>query len=245
MKRITAVTIAACAALSFLASCAKDAMRPDGDWQLATVTLRPQADGSFYIRQDDSTALVVSNSDLQKYPFGSDGEKRALVQFVIDDNAPTPSGMDLTEYKYRYSITLSSIDTIFTKDPVPSTGSDEVFGNDALGLYLSDSGFFPYTVIEDGYLNVGFNIDWAIPQLKHSINLVTGTNPDDPYEVHLRHDAGADSSSGVRRDCLVAFPLRSLPDTHGKTVKLTLKWLSSVTGEIESAEFDYRTRTDW
>ena len=41
------------------------------------------------------------------------------------------------------------------------------------------------------------------------------------------------------------FPLKSLPDTGGKTVKLTLKWYSSTQREMVEKQFDYCSRTDW
>ena len=53
------------------------------------------------------------------------------------------------------------------------------------------------------------------------------------------HNAFGDTN-GRMGDGLVAFKLDGLPDTQGKTVKLTLKW-NSFSGE-KSAEFDYCTR---
>lgn len=57
------------------------------------------------------------------------------------------------------------------------------------------------------------------------MNLLTGVNPDDPYEVEFRHDAEGDDERKWG-DGLVAFSLKDLPDTEGKTVTLKLRWQS-------------------
>ena len=54
---------------------------------------------------------------------------------------------------------------------------------------------------------------------------LTGVNPDDPYEVEFRHDAEGDDERKWG-DGLVAFSLKDLPDTEGKTVTLKLRWQS-------------------
>ena len=66
--------------------------------------------------------------------------------------------------------------------------------------------------------------------------LVKGANS---YEVVLHHDAKGDVR-GVVRDGYVAFRLNDLPDTHGKTVDLTLKW-QSFSGP-KSVKFKYKSR---
>ena len=60
---------------------------------------------------------------------------------------------------------------------------------------------------------------------KHNINLLTGVNPDNPYEVELRHDANGDIG-GSMGDALIAFNLDDLPPKDGQTVKLKLNWKS-------------------
>ena len=94
-------------------------------------------------------------------------------------------------------------------------------------------------IAEDGYLTLRFRTRWGNNGVAHFVNLFTGVNPDDPYEVEFRHNAFGDVN-GVWGDALVAFRLSDLPDTEGKTVKLTLKY-KSFSGE-KSIQFDYCSR---
>ena len=95
------------------------------------------------------------------------------------------------------------------------------------------------TVAEDGYLTLRFRALWG-GQNPHYINLVTGVNPENPYEVELRHNVNGDPQN-YWRDALVAFNLNeALPDTKGKTVKLTIRWRSSQ--GYKKVDFDYCSR---
>ena len=95
------------------------------------------------------------------------------------------------------------------------------------------------TVAEDGYLTLRFRALWG-GQKVHYINLVTGVNPENPYEVELRHNANGDPQNYLR-DALVAFNLNdAVPDTEGKTVKLTIRWRSSQ--GYKKVDFDYCSR---
>ena len=113
--------------------------------------------------------------------------------------------------KYNQVIHVNWIDSILTKKPVPSLGSDtenrEKYGEDMVDI----------------------GRDW-----------VTGVNPENPYEVELRHNANGDPQN-YWRDALVAFNLNdAVPDTEGKTVKLTIRWRSSQ--GYKKVDFDYCSR---
>lgn len=95
------------------------------------------------------------------------------------------------------------------------------------------------TVAEDGYLTLRFRALWG-GQKVHYINLISGVNPDNPYEVELRHNVNGDPQN-YWRDALVAFNLNdAVPDTEGKTVKLTIRWRSSK--GYKKVYFDYCSR---
>jgi len=128
------------------------------------------------------------------------------------------------------------MDSILTKKTVPDSAlvNDSLYGNDPVDI-VDDW----VTVAEDGYLTLRFSTLWGNRGIAHKVNLLTGGNPDNPYEVEFRHDACGDAGSW-RSDALVAFDLGKLPDTGGRTVKLTLVW-QSFRGR-RTAEFDYCTR---
>ena len=191
----------------------------------ALVTVKNASDNSCYLQLDERTTLLPVN--MKSSPFGGK-EVRALVNY---SNVDEPSGV------YSQAVHVNWIDSLLTKSMAPNLGeaeNDEVYGDDPVEM-VADW----VTIAEDGYLTLRFRTRWGNPSLKHFVNLISTNNPEDPYEVEFRHNAYGDTY-GQAGDGLVAFSLASLPDTEGKTVKLTLKW-HSFTGD-KSVQFDYCTR---
>ena len=191
----------------------------------ALVTVKNASDNSCYLQLDERTTLLPVN--LKSSPFGAK-EVRALVNY---SNVDEPSGA------YSQAVYVNWIDSLLTKPMAPNLGeaqNDEVYGDDPVEM-VADW----VTIAEDGYLTLRFRTVRGNPSLKHFVNLISTNNPEDPYEVEFRHNAYGDTY-GQAGDGLVAFSLASLPDTEGKTVKLTLKW-HSFTGD-KSVQFDYCTR---
>lgn len=230
MKRFKKLALAALGVIVFsvtMGSCSTD---DDNDWYWssvpnALVTVKLAGDGC-YLQLDDSTTLLPTNL---KKPFG-DKEVRALVNYTVS-NQKDP--------KYSAVVNVNWIDSILTKKPVPSLATekenDEKYGNDAVDIVRDW-----VTLAEDGYLTLRFRTLWGGVKA-HTINLVADVNPKNPYEVELRHNANGDPLLRWG-DGLVAFDLNDiLPDTHGKTVKLTIKWKS--TAGNKSVDFDYCSRT--
>lgn len=188
----------------------------------ALVTVCPSADGTFTMQLDDSTTLTPAN--MQQSPFGNK-EVRALVNcYQVDGTA-----------KDENKVNIVWMDSIRTKLPVQTTGSDDakVYGNDPIEV-VKDW----VTVAEDGYLTLRFRTRWGGNRV-HYINLVTGTNPNDPYDLVLRQNAQGDTN-GQMGDALIAFNLNDLKRVNGDKVKLTLHW-NSFSGE-KSTTFDLRLR---
>lgn len=237
-RKIKFILAVAIAVLS-LDSCNKNNQDPVTYYQ-ASVTLK-QKDGILYMRQDDSTALISSN--LSKYPYAGSAEHRAMILFSTTFQKSKTS---VSGFKNTYDIELKALDSTMTKKPVISKGTpaldEKAYGKDPVGLYFSPT--FPPTMVEDGYLSITFAFRYG-GNVIHSIDLVTGVDAEDPYTVELRHNANGDFEDYESSGNMIAFPLKSLPDTKGKTVKLTLKWTSLATGQKESAQFDYCTRNDW
>ena len=193
-------------------------------WPNALVTVKPTSADAFYMQLDDNTTLKPVN--VAASPFG-EKEVRALVNYTEVDEE---SG------EYTQAVHINWIDSLLTKPMAADLGeeNDEVYGTDPVEM-IGDW----VTIAEDGYLTLRFRTVWGDPGKKHFVNLLSTNNPDDPYEVEFRHNAYGDTY-GQYADGLVAFRLDALPDTEGKTVKLTLKW-KSFSGE-KSAQFDYCTR---
>lgn len=184
----------------------------------ALVTVRPLADKGFSMQLDDNTTLYPSN--LKTSPFGVK-EVRALVNFRAETLA---NGKPVNVY-------VNWIDSIRTKQPVATAGADndKFYGNDPIEI-VKDW----VTVAEDGYLTLRIRTRWGAAQPIHYVNLLTGTNPNNPYELELRHDARGDVN-GRMGDALIAFNLNNLPKNNDKKVTIKLNW-TSFTGK-KSAEF--------
>ncbi len=208
--------------LVFFPACTNS--EPNLTYPTALVTVRPMGDSAFFMQLDDSTVLRASN--LQKPPFGAK-EVRALV------NYSEPTTRDSMKY-----VQVNWIDSIRTKQPVPTAGSknDSLYGNAPIEIVRDW-----VTIAEDGYLTLRLRTYWGNTGKVHYINLLTGTNPDNPYEVELRHNANGDTGGRVG-DALIAFNLNDLAaaDDKGKKIKLTLRWKSS-SGD-KSIDFDLRMR---
>lgn len=198
----------------------------------AIVTVKPIDDASCYLQLDDKTALWPVS--FGKSPYG-DKEVRAFANYK---EVEMPAGVD--KEKYDKAVQINWLDSILTKAAVPTEGEEidkEKYGTDPVEIFNDWM-----TVVEDGYITLHFYTLWGNSNIKHSVNLITGTNSEDPYEVVFRHNAFEDQCY-YKGDGIAAFRLNEiLPDTEGKTVTLTLKW-ESFNG-TKSAEFDYCTRKD-
>ncbi len=201
----------------------------DGNyWYLypnALVTVVPVSDTSFYMQLDDDTTLEAAN--LKGSPFGNK-EVRALLNYTR---------LYEKSEKYTQLVHVNWIDSILTKPAITAAEAEQDgFTRQDPVEIVRDW----VTIAEDGYLTLRFRTMWGGDKLTpHSVNLVTGVNPENPYEVQFRHDNNSDPAF-VWGDGMAAFRLDGLPDTEGKTVKLKLTW-KSYTGE-KSVEFNYKTR---
>ena len=190
----------------------------------ALVTVKQANDKSVFLQLDEKTTLLPVN--LTTSPFGTK-EVRALVNY---------KEVNESSKEYTKAVYVNWIDSLRTKMMVPDLNSenDAVYGKDPVEI-VNDW----VTIAEDGYLTLRFRIPVGNESKIHIMNLLAGGNPENLYEVELRHNASGDVE-GRMRDALIAFKLDKLPDTNGKTVKLKLKW-KSFSGD-KSVEFDYSTK---
>lgn len=190
----------------------------------ALVTVRPIAGSDAFVMQlNDSVTLQPTN--LKTSPFGQK-EVRALVNYTTEKGN-----------KKSQNVYVNWIDSIRTKQPVQSQGTlvdAQRYGNDPIDIVRDW-----VTVAEDGYLTLRIRTLWGNTNVKHSINLLTDVNPNNPYEVELRHDAKGDID-GKAGDALIAFNLNNMPHEGKQKVRFTLKWKSYM-GE-KSINFDLQFR---
>lgn len=218
----TKLSIGLIALTSILTSCDVDDNFDPSYLPTAIVTVKPTAD-SFVLQLNDSVRLAPSN--MSKSPFG-DKEVRALVNYQIEDKKSDVQ-----------RVHINWIDSIRTKMPVASLGEKdkETFGNDPVEI-MKDW----VTVAEDGYLTLRIRTQWGNSNKVHYLNLLTGTNPKNPYELELRHNANGDIPAKVG-DALIAFNLRDvMSGAENDKVKFTLRW-NSFSG-AKSLEFDLKAK---
>ena len=168
---------------------------------------------------DNNTTLVASN--LTSSPYG-DKEVRAIINY-------TDEGENRGDIR---SVRINWMDSIRTKLPVPyiEEQNDRLYGHDPVEIVRDW-----VTVAEDGYLTLRIRTLWGDRNVKHHVNLLTGKNADDAFEVELRHNAMGDVRGHVG-DALIAFNLNQLPRNGQDAVKLKVHW-TSFSGP-KSAEFD-------
>ena len=227
MKSLKAIIFIIIAALTMpvLQSCDTDDDYVYSDvYPNAMVTVKKTAEGGVYLQLDDKTTLLPVNMKHSPYPLD---EVRAFVSLRLTDDE---SG------KYTRAAYVNWMDSVLTKFTVPTEGDndDSKYGSDPIDIVRHWT-----TVVEDGFITLRVRAPWGDTSKPHYLNLIRGVNENNPYEVELRHDADGDTY-GPGRDAVVAFNLKDLPDTGGKTVKLTLRWLSP-DGE-KTHEFDYCSR---
>lgn len=189
-------------------------------YSTALVTVKATADNKTFLQLDEQTTLFPQNFTSQLY---GGKEVRALMSFnELDKQTPG----------FSKTIHVNWIDSIRTKDMITLQGNTpiEKYGNDPLEI-VNDW----VTIAEDGYLTLRVRTLWGNIGKVHSFNLIGNLNPDNPFEVELRHNANGDIH-GKMADALIAFRLSALPKQYPSDQRLTLKW-KSFDGGIKQAYF--------
>lgn len=219
MKRAKLTLGMVCLVASCLiSSCMND---DDENWILshptALVTVYTSENNAVQLQLDESTILTPTN--ITK-PLFDGKEVRALVNYTVESQNGS-----------NQNIHVNWIDSIRTKMPVICTSQKEAdgYGEDPLEI-IKDW----VTVAEDGYLTLRIRTKWGNTGKKHILTLVSGLNPENPFELELHHDANGDTK-GTTADALIAFNLNKLADTDLEEKTITLKW-ESFSGE-KTAKF--------
>ncbi len=213
MRRFHApILMAAVAAVAAFVSCGDDddLARYAYYGPNATVTIKPLGENAFYMQLDDTTTMYPTN--VSAPPYG-DREVRAFVNFTEVERVTD---------RYTMSVRLNYVDSFLTKESVPFTDEEgaAAYGDDPVEIIPCW-----FNVFEDGYLTLYFSTLWGKGQVAHYVNLLTGVNPDDPYEVEFRHNAFGDVQ-GQWGNGVVAFKVSGLPEPDGDRVTITLRYNS-------------------
>lgn len=204
MKRTLIAIAAVIAAAVSISSCRSDKFDPDGILINAVVTVK-SVDGRCALQVDDTTKVFPTN--VKNDIFGGK-EVRALTQLTAKQKTPLADGQD---------VEVLWIDSILTKKAVlVEDGID--YGHDPVEVYNDW-----LTVAEDGYVTLHILTSAGYSTKPHIVNLVTGTNPENPYELVFCHDAQGNAGPGTN-DTVIAFNIRDiLPETAGE-VELLIRF---------------------
>lgn len=221
MKKLKFLYLALVAFLAVggFTACNDDEYRVGDIYPSALVTVKPYADLSgCYLQLDNITTLYPVN--ITGLPYGTK-PVRALIEYLAVDDDPK----DCTE-----AVRVVKMQEVLTKQMVQwGTLSQEELGSDPIEI-VKDW----VTLVEDGFLTLRFRTTTSGIGTTHLLNLVQGVNPENPYEVHLRHNANGDTK-GDLADGIVAFDLSSLPGSLNPEQTITVVW-DSFSGK-KSVEF--------
>ena len=195
----------------------ENAPRPNESFQ-AIVTVRKSPPDTIYFQLTDATRLFPYNYDA---PFTA--PYRAICSLTTYETSMGAYG-PITWVEWMEPVEEGAV-----LASAPASAGD--------GLYIMNDWM---TTAEDGYLTLHYVTWWGSGDVRHSLSLHRGLNPQDPYELTLVHDAAGDEAL-EKGDALVCFDLKDLPSTHGETKILTLKWLSGE-GSQEERLFQFRSR---
>ncbi|MCR5409191.1 MAG: hypothetical protein K6E61_08835 [Bacteroidales bacterium] len=185
---------------------------------LAILTVKKSALDTVYFQLNDSTTI---------YPVNYQNKYTRMERVFCDIMA-----WEKRTGSYNHSCNVEWAESIEEGTVVPAgspSGKDYI---DVLDDWM--------TSVEDGYLTVHYDVWWGTNPTAHGFSVVTGTDPEDPYVLHLRHDARGDVKD-EKADGLVCFDINSLPSTEGKYKILTLKWYN-LGGSASEKKFKFKTR---
>lgn len=174
----------------------------------------------------DKANLLVVNDSLTVKPANVVGtmfnkpEVRALVKFAVQGPEVKPGQWVDYVLTNDQEVQILYLDTIRTK---PSTPWDETLDKQLGGAPIDINKSW-MTVAEDGYLTLNYTIMLGTQGNPHSLHLLKGGNPANPYELQLRHTDRGDYGSRYAEG-LVAFDIKDiLPVGTDKKLTLTVRY---------------------
>lgn len=171
----------------------------------ALVTVKTGDDGNSYFQIDKNTVAHLTNVNGKLY---EGKEVRALTQF---------ERVNTDGKSQDWQARVFWVDSILTKKAVPSVDvqTDSEYGSDPLEVTRSWT-----TVAEDGYITLHFFTRWGFGG-KHRVTLVSGVNPENPFEFDFRHNAFGDTE-GQMSYGIVAFNIKDVIAQAGEPTEVTI-----------------------
>ncbi|MGN0213909.1 MAG: hypothetical protein ACI4AH_03765 [Muribaculaceae bacterium] len=216
---LTAIAFMACA--TAFVSCDDDDDNDLKDTYYAIVTLKTDNSGLTYFQVDKNTIAVPTNINGNMY---NGKEVRALTQFRLNYVEQANNDLAGTGIK-KWNVTVAWVDSILTKPTVASLGLDTdklTYGDDPVQVSNDWT-----TVAEDGYVTIHFLAHWGTYGIAHRINLVSGVNPDDPFEFRLCHDKMGDTGTYLAYG-MAAFNIKDIIEREGEPEKITITYNASL-----------------
>ena len=195
----------------------------------ALVTTKTAEDGTFYLQESEKRLLHPINFNASPY---GDKEVRCIVYY-------TEAGHGATNQTGMVDVYVKWIDDIYT---LSAKAIEE-----ALATPSARTAAHPIEIeivydwvnsLTDGYLTLHYHTE---RNDMSTIYLLTGQNPDDPYEVSLWPiPALSNSDTRLPSDGLIAYKIDNLPPTNGEVKIVTLRWYSP--SGWKQAQFYYQTK---
>ena len=193
---------------------------PEGETAdfLAILTIKKTPTDTVYFQLDDSTTIYAEN-----YQRRFTGMQKLFCDISVT-NKPVGS--------FKYKGTINWAEPIDRGEVTSDSSKKGELGLDIIEDWM--------TGVEDGYLTVHYNTWWGLNPVQHSFYVITGTNPDDPYELVLKQDEAGDKKE-EEGDAIICFDINTLPDTGDEYKELTLKW-TTCGGKASEKKFKFKTR---
>lgn len=201
-------------------SCLDDDGYSLGKYWLGVATVESLDNNQHYFKLDDGTSLWPAAGSYLGHNL-NDGQRAWLNYTILSDSL---SGFD-------HYVKINGVDPILTKKIAEDLGekNDSVYGTDQ--IKVDD------IWIGDGYLNMIFAFNYGGTK-RHFVNLLPAGDEENVYQLEFRHNA-YDDPPATSVPSIVCFDLSDLPDTEGKTVKLTIK-VKTFSGN-KTYELDYNS----
>lgn len=197
----------------------------------ALVTTKTTEDGAFYLQESEKRLLHPVN--LQTSPFGNKEVRAIVIYNEVVQAGTNQTGMVDVYVKWIDEIHTRKATDLSDEQVRQSTEERKrIHGEETIEI-VNDW----VNSLTDGYLTLHYQTNGLGV---NDIELLTGGNPEDPYEMTLWAIPASNSSTRLPADGMIAYKLSGLPPTNGEVKIATLRWYSP--NGWKQAQFYYQTK---